>query len=104
MDVIALLSLSLLAVELGGGKHIWMIPADNLSILLKVLFAIYSVYDVGVALAKTSALLFFSRVFPAYTSPRWFTIMIRVTHFLNATWFVGIILGTFLMCKPVSKN
>ncbi|KAI5867648.1 hypothetical protein GGS23DRAFT_592944 [Durotheca rogersii] len=102
--VASLLSLTLLAIALGGGKHIWMIPPDDLQLLIRVLFSTYLVYDLGLALAKASALLFFSRVFPAYTTPRWFSVMIKVTHLLNVAWFIGIVLGTFFMCDPPAKN
>ncbi|RYP11615.1 hypothetical protein DL765_007663 [Monosporascus sp. GIB2] len=67
-------------------------------------FAIYLVYDLGLYLTKTSALLFYSRIFPSYTNDTWFKITMPIVHALNTAWFIGIVLGTFLMCKPVAKN
>ena len=102
--VLGQLSLTLRIVDLGGGKHVWLVPANNLRILSKILFATYLVYDTALVLAKASALMFLSRVFPRYANPRWFNIAIWVIHGLNIAWFVGIVLGTFLMCDPVQKT
>lgn len=91
-------------VQLGLGHHIWTISPSNLSILLKLLYAIYFLYDVSLFLTKTSALLFFSRVFPKYGKASWFDYALWTTHGLNVAWFVGIIFGTVFMCNPVAKG
>ncbi|KAI1828364.1 hypothetical protein F4861DRAFT_535326 [Xylaria intraflava] len=101
---VALCSLTLRAVHLGGGKHIWVIPPGNLLELLKILFSIYFVYDIGIALAKASALTFLKRIFPPYVSPRWFNIAVWICHGLNVAWLFGIVFGTIFMCNPITKN
>jgi len=71
---------------------------------LKIIFVIYFIYDSALFLTKLSALLFFSRIFPAYANAAWFNIIIYVTHGLNVAWFLGIIFGTLFMCNPIAKN
>ncbi|KAI1282228.1 hypothetical protein F5Y07DRAFT_395028 [Xylaria sp. FL0933] len=101
--VLTELSLALRFLEMGFGKHIWAIPPANLG-LLKLFFATEILFNVSLFLAKTSALLFFRRVFPHHASPRWFNIGLWTCHGLNTAWFVGIILGVFLECNPISKK
>ncbi|KAI0971882.1 hypothetical protein F4678DRAFT_432407 [Xylaria arbuscula] len=100
---VAEVSLVLQAVHLGLGKHIWAIPTANLS-YLKLMFAAGILFNVSLFLAKTSALLFLSRVFPRHASPPWFNIALPIIHSLNIAWFVGIALGLVLICNPISKN
>ncbi|KAJ2997562.1 hypothetical protein NUW58_g616 [Xylaria curta] len=102
--VLGQLSLTLRIVDLGGGKHIWLVPLDNLAVLSKALFATYLVYDTALALAKASALMFLSRVFPRHANPPRFNIAIWIIHSLNIAWYLGIVFGTFFMCDPVQKN
>ncbi|KAI1367185.1 hypothetical protein F5Y08DRAFT_336854 [Xylaria arbuscula] len=98
------LSLVLRVVDLGFGQHIWAIPPSNLSNLLKALFPAEILLYVALVLAKTSALLFFGRVFQRYTNPRWFNIALWISHGLNSAWFLGLVLGLILLCNPVAKN
>ncbi|KAJ3571807.1 hypothetical protein NPX13_g5254 [Xylaria arbuscula] len=98
------LSLVLRVVDLGFGQHIWAIPPSNLSNLLKALFPAEILLYVALVLAKTSALLFFGRVFQRYTNPRWFNVALWISHGLNSAWFLGLVLGLVLLCNPVAKN
>ncbi|KAI1810312.1 hypothetical protein GGS20DRAFT_208229 [Poronia punctata] len=68
--VAAEMSIAIALVQLGGGRHVWFIPSSNLKIVWKLFFVIYMFHDIGITLARASALLFLSRVFPAYVSPR----------------------------------
>jgi hypothetical protein len=98
------LIMSLIMLDLGAGKHVWMVPPDNLIKILRMLFAVYFVYDIHLATAKASALLFLTRIFRPEASPRWFNNAVLITHAANVAWFIGIVLGTFFQCKPVRKN
>ncbi|KAI1747579.1 hypothetical protein F4782DRAFT_535240 [Xylaria castorea] len=102
--VLGQFSLTLKILDLGGGKHIWLVPLDDLAVMYKMLFATYIVFNTALVLAKASALIFLSRVFPSYANPPWFNIAIWIIHSLNFAMYLGIVLGTFLMCNPVQKN
>ncbi|KAL2272459.1 hypothetical protein FJTKL_06558 [Diaporthe vaccinii] len=91
-------------LHLGFGHHVWMMPSQNLEPFLKHLFATYFIVYIGLTLAKASALLFLSRVFPHTTNPTWFNVGVAVTHFLNVAWLVGMSFGTAFNCNPVAKN
>lgn len=71
---------------------------------MKILFFTYFISYLGLALAKASALFFFSRIFPRAASPTWFNVGVTVTHILNVAWLVGITFGTAFNCNPVAKN
>ncbi|KAI1354510.1 hypothetical protein F5Y01DRAFT_311706 [Xylaria sp. FL0043] len=102
--VLTELSLALRIIDLGFGKHIWAIPPANSRGLLKLFFGAEILFNFSLLLAKTSALLFFRRVFPHHASPRWFNIGLWICHGLNTAWFVGIILSVLLDCNPISKK
>lgn len=80
------------------------LSTETLYRILKLLFAIYYIYDVAIFLTKMSALLFFSRIFPKTTRPAWFTYILVATHILNVGWLIGIVVGTSVLCHPVAKN
>jgi len=92
------------AIDYGMGRRAWTLPMENLLVIAKMFFAIYFVYNIALFLAKASALLFFSRVFPSHSAPRWFTVTLYITHAMNLAWLVGITLGTIFMCNPVEKQ
>ncbi|KAF2865016.1 hypothetical protein BDV95DRAFT_531823, partial [Massariosphaeria phaeospora] len=102
--IIAWLGLAFAEVQLGFGRHIWMVPPENLPSIFKLLYAIYFVYDVSLFLTKLSALLFMTRIFARHANSSWWNYTLWVTYGLNTAWLVGIVLGTVLMCKPVAKG
>ncbi|KAK7927538.1 hypothetical protein PG985_004536 [Apiospora marii] len=104
MVLIAQLIMSLILIDLGVGRHMWMMSREDQALFLKVFFAIYFVYDLALALSKASALLFLHRALPAPSVPQWFRVAILVLHGANLAWFVGIVLGTIFQCSPVAKN
>ncbi|KAI0383336.1 hypothetical protein F5Y04DRAFT_279044 [Hypomontagnella monticulosa] len=91
-------------VHYGLGRHVWTVPPDELAVLLKLTWANYLLYDFALFCTKTSALLFFSRVFPKTVAGTWFNIALYVVHGINVCWLLGIIFGTVFMCDPVYKN
>jgi hypothetical protein len=91
-------------VHHGLGRRLAFVAEEDLTEFLRILFIGYFVYDIGLAVTKCSALLFFSRVFPRRQTPTWFNWALYTIHALNAAWLVGIIFGTVFICRPVSKN
>lgn len=81
-----------------------MLPPQNRKPFQKLLFVTYFISYLGLALAKASALFFFSRIFPRTTSPTWFNVGVTFAHILNIAWLVGITFGTAFNCIPVAKN
>ncbi|KAI0181681.1 hypothetical protein GGR52DRAFT_584079 [Hypoxylon sp. FL1284] len=97
-------ALTLVTVHYGVGYHVWTLPAENVAMIFRIIFAIYLTYDTALFLAKASALLFLSRVFPDHANSLWFNVIRYIAHALNIAWLLGIVFGTFFMCDPVAKN
>lgn len=91
-------------VHLGWGHHISTLSPANRVQILQLLFAVYYVYDVAIFLTKVSALLFLHRTFPSSIRSAWFRYILALAHVLNVGWFVGIVIGTSVVCDPVAKN
>ncbi|KAI2890473.1 hypothetical protein CBS76997_6660 [Aspergillus niger] len=88
----------------GLGHHAQFVDSKDLAIFLRLLYAVYYVYDIGLFFTKLSAILFLSRIFPWHANSKWFNYTIVATHCLNCAWLVGIIFGTTFMCNPVQKG
>ncbi|KAJ5267482.1 hypothetical protein N7478_010290 [Penicillium angulare] len=88
----------------GLGRHAQFVEAKDLLIFLRLLYAVYYVYDIGLFFTKVSALLLLSRIFPWHANAKWFNYTLIATHCLNCAWLAGIIFGTIFMCTPVQKG
>ncbi|KAK4107383.1 hypothetical protein N656DRAFT_763566 [Canariomyces notabilis] len=102
--ILTIFALAFACLPLGLGRHVWTLETEHLFTILKFIFIIYFIYDGALFLTKLSALLFFSRVFPAHANSAWFNIILYVTHGLNVAWFLGIVFGTVFMCNPIARN
>jgi hypothetical protein len=91
-------------IQLGLGRHYYELDPSALATSMKILFANYFIYDIALWLTKTSALLFFRRIFSKRRSPTWFNMALLVTHGLNTAWLVGILLATIFFCDPIPKQ
>ncbi|KAK7932315.1 hypothetical protein PG985_003027 [Apiospora marii] len=91
-------------LDSGLGRHIGTLSDDMIAANLVAIYAVYFVYDIALFITKTSALLFFSRIFTKYTTKTWFNYALWVTHGLNVSWLLGIVFGTIFMCDPVAKG
>ncbi|KAK7224170.1 hypothetical protein V2G26_012173 [Clonostachys chloroleuca] len=91
-------------VSNGLGRHLWALDGTQITTILKLLYAVYYVYDLCLTLTRACALFFFTRIFPSYGKWDWFSICVWVTHGLNIGWFVGIVIGTIVRCHPIAKN
>ncbi|KAI1771756.1 hypothetical protein F4818DRAFT_428963 [Hypoxylon cercidicola] len=102
--VLTQFALVLAMIHIGLGVHVNTLPKEIVYQNLKLLFVAYFNYDIGLYLTKTSALLFYSRIFTKYQHVTWFNYTLYAVHALNTFWLLGIIFGTIFMCHPVSKN
>lgn len=92
-------------LHFGLGHHMGdVMPPTKLTTFFRLLYSIYFVYDIALAITKASALLFLSRIFPKRQSPQWFNYAIYATHALNGLWLIAIIFGTVFQCNPVEKG
>lgn len=97
----AVCGVGLKLVDLGMGKHIEVVPPENLTPFLKLLWVEYYIFDAGTSIAKGSALLFYARVFNNTKSR--FKYALWTVHALNAAWLVGIIFAVIFECTPIQK-
>jgi hypothetical protein len=87
--------------DFGLGKHVEVVPPEDLGKFLLALWAVYYIFDAGTALVKTSALFFYARVFNL-AEPR-FRYALWTVHALNAAWFIGTISAAIFQCHPTQK-
>ena len=90
--------------DYGLGRHTWTLSEHELSMYLKILFSANLMFDLCLCCTKTCALLFFSRVFPAHASSKWFNWALWITHGLNVGWLIGIVVASFFLCIPVEAS
>ncbi|KAK6829821.1 hypothetical protein PG995_004398 [Apiospora arundinis] len=102
--ILAQFAIEFAMMDIGLGRHIQAIDQSKLPLFLKMLYSEYFIYDAALFLAKTSALLFLSRIFPKYTNAKWWNAAVIIGHVLNIGWFLGIVFGTVFMCYPVEKG
>lgn len=88
-------------IDLGLGIHIQAVPPDNIEPFLKLLWAIYYIFDTGTAVSKSSALFFYARIF-GVTNTR-FKYALWLVHAMNIAWLIAILLSVTFMCNPVEK-
>ncbi|KAJ5526482.1 hypothetical protein N7494_013132 [Penicillium frequentans] len=102
--ILGLCGLAFAMGHYGLGHHAQFVETKDLLIFLRLLYAVYYVYDIGLFFTKVSALLLLSRIFPWHANAKWFNYTIVATHCLNCAWLAGIIFGTVFMCNPVQKG
>lgn len=96
--------LEIAMVHYGLGHHVWAVQPGKLLKCLRLIYAVYFVYDIAICLTKASALLFLSRIFPKRVNGSWFNVALWIIHAMNVAWLIGILFGTIFMCNPVEKN
>ncbi|KAI1392014.1 uncharacterized protein F4822DRAFT_113165 [Hypoxylon trugodes] len=85
------------------GQHIRAIPPEDAVLFLKLFFISDLLFDFSLFLTKVSALLFFTRIFPLYTTSRRYNVVLWIIHGLNIAWVIAVLLLTVLSCTPVRK-
>ncbi|KAI1816159.1 hypothetical protein GGS20DRAFT_263282 [Poronia punctata] len=101
--VVGQLILAFVAVHLGLGRHVWNVPADNLTLIFKLIYYAYIVYGFALSATKASALLFYRRIFASEASPSWFNYTLWITHVLNIMWLVAYTGVVIFQCTPVAR-
>ncbi|KAF2740099.1 hypothetical protein EJ04DRAFT_572412 [Polyplosphaeria fusca] len=101
--LVAVGALILDMIRLGFGRHIWAIPPENVMGNLKRLFAVYYLYHTGLAIAKCSCLLFYTRMFGRPYTYRWFSRAIWASHTLIFAVLVGQYFVTTFNCSPEAQ-
>ncbi|KAF2111547.1 hypothetical protein BDV96DRAFT_582373 [Lophiotrema nucula] len=90
-------------IRLGFGHHIWAIPPENIMGNLKRLFAVYYLYNFGLAIAKCSCLLFYTRMFGRPYMYPWFNRAIWASHSLIFAVLVGQVFIITFNCSPEAQ-
>lgn len=90
-------------IRLGLGRHIWVVPLENTMPLMKRLFALYYCHNTGLAVAKASCLLFYTRIFGAPSASKWFRRAIYATHALNFGVWMGFMLLISFNFNPTAQ-
>ncbi|KAF2796645.1 hypothetical protein K505DRAFT_373057 [Melanomma pulvis-pyrius CBS 109.77] len=86
--------------SIGLGKHAKDLPPSHLMAGLKILYANYFLYDVGISLPKLSALFFYARIFRV--SQR-FAYSLWAVGALVVSWILFAVLSAIWQCKPISR-
>lgn len=79
----------------GLGKHVWIVPIEDVVTVMQILFAYVLIYVVTVPLIKFSILLLYRRIFGM-------TWTIWVCMLLTAGYFVSCAVAFLVCCQPVS--
>jgi hypothetical protein len=98
---IVVCGLGIKLVNLGMGLHIEVVDPANIELFLKLLWVTYYFFDTGTAIAKTSALFFYARIF-GVVNPK-FRYSLWIVHALNAFWLIGFLGAVTFQCTPVEK-
>jgi hypothetical protein len=98
---IAVCGVGIKLVNLGMGLHIQVVDPANIELFLKLLWVEYYIFDSGTAIAKTSALFFYARIFGVVNTT--FKYALWTVHALNLFWLVGFLFAVGFECTPVEK-
>ncbi|KAK4120433.1 hypothetical protein N657DRAFT_579513 [Parathielavia appendiculata] len=85
----------LISVPYGGGKHLWVVTADEFTKLYQTTYAFVIVYITCISATKVSILLFYRRIFG--TGVIWYIVFgLACAHWaeVTITWLAG--------CRPIS--
>ena len=85
----------------GLGRPSDEVTAAEYEEIFRTVFVLFLFYDTAVALPKTSALFFYTRLFGS--TGRAFRYATWLGHFFVATWVVVIFIVTVFMCNPPQK-
>ncbi|KAL3429947.1 hypothetical protein BDV09DRAFT_189665 [Aspergillus tetrazonus] len=98
---IAVCILAIKMVQLGLGRHAVIVFPENITLFLRLLWAVYIIFIIGASIAKASALFFYARVFTQTRSR--FRYSLWTLQAFNVLWLLGTILAVIFMCSPVAK-
>ncbi|ERF72506.1 hypothetical protein EPUS_09033 [Endocarpon pusillum Z07020] len=87
-----------IGVTLGLGKHIEVVPLEDMTKILKSTMASEILYSITISATKISILLFYREIFPG---PR-FAIATNIVAAFVIAWGVACILVAIFSCNPVN--
>ncbi|KAH8425101.1 uncharacterized protein LDX57_002850 [Aspergillus melleus] len=95
LPVMATLVCTVLGGTYGLGRHAWVVPLDNVIVVMQVLFAYVLIYIFTIPLIKMSIICFYRRIF-GMNAAMWFCIFLTLGYCVACTI-------TFLSCcRPLS--
>lgn len=83
----------------GFGRHVKEVPLGDIRKGLKLLYASYFVYNLGMTMIRCSAILFYNRVFELHRSQYRYVIWCGLG--LNVAWFGAFGSVALVPCTPV---
>ena len=92
------MTLNLLMVRNGQGKHVLASDLANIRTYLKLLYAYDMLYSLCLPCMKLSILLFYGRIFPT----RRFTIVLYISCAFIVMWCVSALLVAIFACRPIA--
>ncbi|KAL4984969.1 hypothetical protein BDW68DRAFT_190040 [Aspergillus falconensis] len=98
---IAVCSLAIKMEQIGLGRHAVAVLPANITLFLKLLWALYIIFIIGASVAKASALFFYARVFTQTRSR--FRYSLWTLQALNVLWLLGTLFAGIFICSPISK-
>ena len=98
--VVAAVNLNILGVTGAGlGRHITDVPLGDVCKALKMLYTGTFIYALGITLIRSSAILFYSRIFEARKSQYRYAIWISLA--VNTAWFLTFGSLAIFACIPI---
>ncbi|PLB51343.1 hypothetical protein P170DRAFT_382755 [Aspergillus steynii IBT 23096] len=98
---VAMCGIGLKLADLGVGLHMTDVSATDFVTIMKLLWAIFFIFDTGTSVARASALLFYTRVFDQIQSR--FRYALWIIHGLNIAWMIGMHVVVALQCTPIER-
>lgn len=98
---VVMCGIGLRLADLGLGQHLSALSMEKFSLIMKLLFVEYFVFDTGTSIARASALLFYTRMFTQIQTRVRYAIW--VLHALNIAWMIGMHVVVGRQCTPIEK-
>ena len=86
-------------METGFGRHVTEVTPGDFRKGLKILYASYTVYTLGIGMIRFSAILFYHRIFELRCSPYRYVIWCSLG--LNAAWIIAFNVLFLIPCAPI---
>ncbi|MCJ1261267.1 hypothetical protein MMC22_001131 [Lobaria immixta] len=86
------------SVSYGLGKHVQVVPLENITNILKITFASEVIYSITFPVIKISILLLYRSLFPG----RGFATITNAIGLMVIAWGVALLLVSIFSCRPVN--
>ncbi|KAL8634910.1 MAG: hypothetical protein Q9226_009414, partial [Calogaya cf. arnoldii] len=88
------------AIKAGTGRHMITLTLDQITSFVKTYQATQVLFGCSITATKLSILFFYNRLFPYRT----FYIVSLITGIASILWWIGLMLTSFLHCRPFVYN